>query len=41
MLSDADAIQDVLLSAQQPVDLQNKVVLQMGTIGKSLSEHKQ
>jgi len=41
MLSDADAIQDVLLSAQQPVALQNKVVLQMGTIGKSLSEHKQ
>ena len=41
MLSDADAIQDVLLSAQQPVDLQNKVVLQMGTIGKSLSEHAQ
>ncbi len=41
MLSDADAIQDVLLSAQQPVDLQNKVVLQMGTIGKSLSEQKQ
>lgn len=39
MLSDADAIQDVLLSAQQPVDLQNKVVLQMGTIGKFLSEH--
>ncbi|DBA81051.1 hypothetical protein WJX79_009685 [Trebouxia sp. C0005] len=33
MLSDADAIQNVLLSTQQPVDLQNKVVVQMGTIG--------
>lgn len=34
MLSDADAIQNVLLSTQQPVDLQNKVVVQMGTIGE-------
>lgn len=33
MLSDADAIQDVLLNANQPVDLKGKVVLQMGTIG--------
>ncbi|KAL3135877.1 hypothetical protein ABBQ32_007434 [Trebouxia sp. C0010 RCD-2024] len=33
MLSDADAIKDVLLSADQPVDLQGKVVVQMGTIG--------
>lgn len=34
MLSDADAIKDVLLSADQPVDLQGKVVVQMGTIGE-------
>ncbi|KAL3161163.1 hypothetical protein ABBQ38_009532 [Trebouxia sp. C0009 RCD-2024] len=33
MLSDADAIKDVLLGADQPVDLQGKVVVQMGTIG--------
>lgn len=35
MLSDASAIQDVLLSPDQPVTLQDKVVLQMGTIGKA------
>ena len=34
LLSDAAAIQDVLLSSEKPVDLQDKVVLQMGTIGK-------
>ena len=33
MLSDASAIQAVLLSSDKPVDLQNKVVIQMGTIG--------
>lgn len=33
MLSDADAIKGVLLSADQPVNLQGKVVVQMGTIG--------
>ena len=38
MLSDADAIKNVLLSADQPVDLQGKVVVQMGTIGQ-LSVH--
>ena len=35
MLSDADAIQEVLLSSDQPVTLQDKVVLQMGTIGNA------
>lgn len=33
LLSDAGAIQDVLLSADKAVDLKGKVVLQMGTIG--------
>lgn len=33
MLSDAGAIKDVLLNANQPVNLQGKVVVQMGTIG--------
>lgn len=33
MLSDADAIKDVLLNGDQPVNLQGKVVVQMGTIG--------
>ena len=34
MLSDAEAIKDVLLSTDQPVNLQDKVVVQMGTIGQ-------
>ena len=34
MLSDADAIKNVLLNADQPVNLQGKVVVQMGTIGQ-------
>ena len=38
MLSDADAIKDVLLSNHQPLNLQGKVVLQMGTIGESHKE---
>lgn len=33
MLSDADAIKDVLLNRDQPVNLEGKVVVQMGTIG--------
>ena len=33
MLSDAAAIQDVLLNAQKPVELQGKCIVQMGTIG--------
>lgn len=33
LLSDAAAIQDVLLSSDKPVDLHSKVVVQMGTIG--------
>ena len=34
MLSDAEAIKDVLLNAEQPVNIQGKVVIQMGTIGQ-------
>lgn len=34
MLSDAAAIQDVLLNPSKPVDLMHKVVIQMGTIGQ-------
>ena len=35
MLSDADAIHDVLLNADNPVNLTGKTVIQMGTIGKA------
>lgn len=34
MLSDAGAIKDVLLNRDQPVNLEGKVVIQMGTIGQ-------
>lgn len=36
MLSDADAIHDVLLNADKPVNLKGKVIIQMGTIGELL-----
>ena len=39
LLSDADAIKDVLLNTDQPVMLQDKVVVQMGTIGCFTNAH--